>query len=224
MIFKGLSFPKEIVIHSVYLKIGFSLSYRDIEEILLSRGISVDHSTIQRWVVKFTPYLEKSFRKKKKRVGSSWRCDETYIKVNGKWMYYYRAVDKYGEIIDFYLSKRRNATAAKRFFSKAIKENGIPDKINIDKSGANKAGIKRYIKINGTDIEIRQCKYLNNVVESSHRFIKKIVNPMLGFKSFVSAEITLAGMEVVRMLRKGQHRYAKNSNKNINEILLSYAI
>ena len=94
MDFKRLWYPKEIVIQAIYLKLRYPLSYRDIEEILSDRGINVDHATIQRWVVKYTPYFDKKFRKKKLLVGSSWRMDETYIKVKGVWMYYYRAVDK----------------------------------------------------------------------------------------------------------------------------------
>ena len=223
MDFKRLWYPKEIVIQAIYLKLRFPLSYRDIEEILSDRGINVDHATIQRWVVKYTPYFDKKFRKKKLLVGSSWRMDETYIKVKGVWMYYYRAVDKEGDIVDFYFSEKRNAGAAKRFLIKAINTNGIPEKINIDKSGANKAGIRRYNRHRKFDIEIRQCKYLNNIVEQSHRFIKKLVNPMLGFKNFESAGITLAGFELVRMLKKKQMKWTKNSNKSTFELFYSLA-
>ena len=130
--------------------------------------------------------------------------DETTIKVKGKWVYLYRAVDKYGETIDFLLCSRRDVNAAKAFFNKAITENGCPEKINIDKSGANTAGIKAINKENDTSIEIRQNKYLNNRIEGDHRFIKKIVRPMLGFKSFHSAKQTLSGIETVHMIKKGQ--------------------
>jgi len=215
---KGCWFAREIIIQSIYMKLRFTLSYRDVEELLKDRGISVDHATIQRWVVKFTPYLEKKFFNKKRKVGKSWRMDETSMKIKGKWYWYYRAVDKEGDIIDFFLSERRNTTAAKRFLIKAINRNGKPIKINIDKSGANTAGIKRYKKQYNRRIEIRQCKYLNNIVEQSHRFIKKKVRPMLGFKSFESAGVTLAGFEVVRMLQKRQQRYAKNSSKSVPEM------
>jgi putative transposase len=201
---KGSWYPKDVIVQAVYLKLRFSLSYRDIEEILKDRGLGVDHATIQRWVIKYTPDLEKSFHRKKRSIGKSWRLDETYIKVKGKWTYYYRAVDKQGFTIDFFLSERRNKTAAKRFLAKGIKRNSKPSIINIDKSGANTAGIIKYNKIKRKRIKIRRCKYLNNIVEQDHRFIKRITRPMLGFKSFVSASITLAGIEIVRMLRKGQ--------------------
>ena len=201
---KGSWYPKDVIVQAVYLKLRFSLSYRDIEEILKDRGLGVDHATIQRWVIKYTPDLEKSFHRKKRSISKSWRLDETYIKVKGKWTYYYRAVDKQGFTIDFFLSERRNKTAAKRFLAKGIKRNSKPSIINIDKSGANTAGIIKYNKIKRKRIKIRRCKYLNNIVEQDHRFIKRITRPMLGFKSFVSASITLAGIEIVRMLRKGQ--------------------
>ena len=194
---KGSWYPKDVIVQAVYLKLRFSLSYRDIEEILKDRGLGVDHATIQRWVIKYTPDLEKSFHRKKRSIGKSWRLDETYIKVKGKWTYYYRAVDKQGFTIDFFLSERRNKTAAKRFLAKGIKRNSKPSIINIDKSGANTAGIIKYNKIKRKRIKIRRCKYLNNIVEQDHRFIKRITRPMLGFKSFVSASITLAGIEIV---------------------------
>ncbi len=210
---KGSWYPKDVIIQAVYLKLGFSLSSRNIEEILKDRGLGVDHATIQRWVIKCTLEFEKSFHRKKRSIGRSWRLDETYIKVKGKWTYYYRAVDKQGSPsparqtrIDFFLSKRRNKTAAKRFLAKAIKRNSKPSIINIDKSGANTAGIIRYNKLKRKRIKIRRCKYLNNIVEQDHRFIKRITRPMLGFKNFVSAAITLAGIEIVRMLRKGQSK------------------
>ncbi len=205
---KGSWYPKEVIVHAVYLKLRFSLSYRDIEEILKDRGLGVDHATIQRWVIKYTPELEKSFHRKKRNIGRSWRLDETYIKVKGKWTYYYRAVDKQGYTIDFFLSERRNKTAAKRFLAKAISRNSKPSIINIDKSGANTAGITRYNKLKSKRIKIRRCKYLNNIIEQDHRFIKRLTRPMLGFKSLVSASITLAGIEVVMMLRKGQSNAA----------------
>jgi len=137
--------------------------------------------------------------------------DETYLKVKGKWCYYYRAVDKYGETIDFLLTAKRDKKAALRFFSKAVGRNGKPSLVNIDKSGANKSGIQFFKKAHGQRIKIRQCKYLNNIIEQDHRFIKRITNPMLGFKNFHAAQKTLAGIELIRMLSKGQQRYTSNS-------------
>ena len=201
---KGCHFPKCIVLQAVYWYLRYALSYRDIEELMQERGVDVDHATLQRWVVKYTPMIEANFRKKKRTVGRSWRMDETYIKIKGQWYYLYRAVDKEGNTIDFLLTKKRDTKAAKRFLIKAIGSNGRPEKITIDKSGANKAAIEEYNRENGTSIEIRQIKYLNNIVEQDHRGIKRVTKHMLGFKSFHSASVTLNGIELVRMLKKGQ--------------------
>src|SRR3954465_8630718 len=144
--FKGHCFPKEVILQAVYFKLRFSLTYRDVEEVLFIWGVIVDHATIQRWVYKFTPLLEQTFRTRKKLVSKSWRMDETYIKVKGEWMYLYRAVDKQGNTVDFLLTKRRNKLAAHKFLLKAITSDGCPKVINIDKSGANKEAIRTYNK------------------------------------------------------------------------------
>jgi transposase-like protein len=140
-------------------------------------------------------------------VNTSWRCDETYIKVKGNWKYLYRAVDKHGQTIDFLLTAKRDKRAAKRFLKKAIRGSGIPQKINIDKSGANTAGIKAYNQDSKTNIEIRQCKYLNNIVEQDHRTIKRHAKMILGFKEFHSAKTIISGIEILKMIFKGQSGY-----------------
>ena len=148
--------------------------------------------------------FEKEFRKRKKRVDTSWRMDETYLKVNGTWHYYYRAVDKNGDTVDYLLRSKRDTIGAHAFFKKATKNNGDPHKINIDKSGSNSAGINAINKENGTDIEFRQNKYLNNRIEGDHRFIKQRTRLMLGFKKSNSAKRTLSGIETIHMIRKNQ--------------------
>ncbi|OXE95226.1 putative transposase [Flavobacterium araucananum] len=201
---KGHCFPKAIILQAVYFKLRFTLSYRDVEEIMKMRGIAVDHATIQRWVFKFTPMIESQMKKRKNRVGASWRMDETYIKVKGIWCYLYRAVDKWGNTVDFLLTRRRQRMSAQSFLIKAIKNNCRPTVINIDKSGSNTSAIRVYNKRSFSNIKIRQCKYLNNIVEQDHRFIKWRIQNGLGFKSFESARRTLSGIEVVHMLRKNQ--------------------
>jgi putative transposase len=207
--FKGHCFPKEVILQAVYFKLRFSLSYRDVEELLFIRGVKVDHATIQRWVYKFTALIEAGLKKRKKSVGSNWRMDETYIKVKGEWVYLYRAVDKEGKTGDFILTKRRNKLAAHKFLLKAIANNGCPKLINIDKSGANKEAIRTYNKRCIKKIRIRQSKYLNNRVEGDHRFIKWRTHNMLGFKNFESASRTLTGIEMVRMIKKRQVTFPK---------------
>jgi putative transposase len=146
---------------------------------------------------------------KKRPTATSWRMDETYIKVRGKWMYHYRAVDQDGQTLDFMLSERRDKAAARRFFRRAIGTNGVPDRVVIDKSGANLAGLEAVNVIlkfteTGQTIKILQVKYLNNILEQDHRFIKRITGQMLGFKAFHSASATLEGIETAHMIRKGQ--------------------
>ncbi|STX88389.1 IS6 family transposase [Legionella feeleii] len=220
--FKWRHFKQDIILMLVRWYLAYSLSYRDVEELALERGLKVDHSTINRWVIAYAPKLEEIFRKRHKRpVGSSWRMDETYIRVKGQWMYLYRAVDKEGNTIDFLLSEKRDEPAARAFFSKAIGSNGLPEKVTMDKSGANKAGIDTInlqlallFMMSGIflQINVRQIKYLNNILEQDHRFIKKITKPMKEFKAFHSANSTLAGIELHHMLRKGQHSQAGNQS------------
>jgi putative transposase len=202
--FKGAHFPQDIILMGVRWYVAYPLSYRHVEELMEERGVPIDHATIQRWVVKYSPYLEEAFHRRKRPVWVSWRMDETYIRVKGEWRYLYRAVDKAGQTIDFLLTERRDERAAKRFLTKAIRRHGVPDRITIDGSEANEAAIRSYNKEHGTSIEIRQIKYLNNIVEQDHRGVKRITRPMLGFKSFEAAQATLVGIELMHMLRKRQ--------------------
>ncbi len=202
--FKGAHFPPEVILMGVRWYLAYPLSMRHVEELMEERRVNVDHSTVNRWVIKYSPQLEAEFHRRKRPVWVSWRMDETYIKVRGRWVYLYRAVDKTGQTIDFLLTEKRDQKAAKRFLTKAIGRNGTPEKINIDKSGANAAAIVSYNAEHGTTIEIRKNKYLNNIVEQDHRGVKRVTRPMLGFKSFDAAQSTLTGIELMRMLRKGQ--------------------
>tara|TARA_B110001452_G_scaffold45851_1_gene35052 strand:+ start:276 stop:944 length:669 start_codon:yes stop_codon:yes gene_type:complete len=204
--YKHHRYPHIIIQQAVYFKLRFSLSCRDIEKLMAIRAIKVDHSTIQRWVFKFSKEIEQNMNTRKRRVMDSWRLDETYIKVAGKDRYLYRAVDKQGNTVDFLLTKRRIKGSAQKFLNKAIGNNGKPRIINIDKSGANTAGIKTWNKRNLTSnkIKIRRVKYLNNIVEQDHRSIKRRIAISTGFKEFESAQRTLAGIEIINIIRKGQ--------------------
>jgi putative transposase len=206
--FKGSQYPKDVILHVVFFYVRYAVSYRDLEEIMAERGVQIDHATLNRWVVKYSPDIAKAAQTKKQATAISWRMDETYIKGRGKWTYLYRAVDRDGQTLDFIASQRRNTAAARRFFKRAVGTNGVPDRISIDQIGVNLAGLQSLnaiLKFTGTGriINIVQSKYLNNMVEQDHRFIKKITRPMLGFKAFYSAAATLAGIEVAHMIRKG---------------------
>jgi putative transposase len=143
-------------------------------------------------------------RKHKRPVGCSWRMDETYIKVKSVWKYLYRAVDKQGKTVDFLLTAKRDMAAAKRFFNKAMGANGDPNKVAMDKSGANKAAMDAINAGRDVPILMREVKYLNTIVEQDHRAIKRVTRPMLNFKSFRAAGFVLAGIELIHMIRKGQ--------------------
>ena len=202
--FKGAHFPKEVILMGVRWYVAYPLSTRHVEELMEERGVEVDHATINRWVIKYSPPLEAAFHRQKRPVWISWRMDETYIRVKGQWRYLYRAVDKTGQTIDFLLTEQRDERAAMCFLTKAIRRHGVPEKITIDGSEANAAAIRGYNEGHGTAIIIRQVKYLNNVVEQDHRCVKRVTRPMLGFKSFDAAQHTLAGVELMHMLKKGQ--------------------
>ena len=201
---KGMRFPIDAILVCIRWYAAYPLSYRHLEEIMQERGVFVDHSSINRWAIRFLPLLEKVFRKHKRTVGGSWRMDETYIKVKGAWKYLYRAVDKEGKTVDFLLTARRDKAAAMRFFDKAMQANDVPEKVTMDKSGANKAAMDEINARGETSIIVRQVKYLNNIVEQDHRAIKRITRPMLNFKSFRAAKNVLAGIELMHMIRKGQ--------------------
>jgi len=190
---------------------------------MAERGFSVDHSTINRWVLHYSPQLEAAFRRKKKRIGVRWRMDETYIKVKGQWKYYYRAINKQGQTIDFLLTAKRDKQAALRFLRKAIGENGKPSLVNIDQSGANQAGLKQFNQNHNKRIKIRQCKYLNNIIEQDHRRIKRKTRPMLGFKNFYAAQRTLAGIEVMAMIKKGQMKTRAGNEQTPAEMFYALA-
>jgi transposase-like protein len=163
--FKGAHFEKDMILTCVRWYVAYPLSYRQLEELMQERGVSVDHSTSNRWVLKYAPQLEEAFYRRKRPVRTSWRMDETYIKVKGQWRYLYRAVDKTGQTIDFLLTEQRDRDAALHFLTKAIRRHSVPDRITIDGSEANGSAIRSYNEAHGTTIATRQVRYLNNLVE-----------------------------------------------------------
>ena len=183
-VLKRLHYPLEVMLMCVRWYVAYPLSLRHVEEMLQERGVFVDHTTVHRWAIKILPVMAAVFRKRKRPVGSSWRMDETYIKVAGKWKYLYRAVDRAGDTVDFLLTAKRDKAAARRFLENAIDLHDVPEKITIDKSGANTAAIESVKADACVDILMRQNKYLNNSVEQDHRAVKRVTRPMLGSSRF----------------------------------------
>jgi transposase-like protein len=203
-VLKRLHFPLDVMLLCVRWYAAYALSLRNLEEMMAERGVQVDHATVHRWALKILPVLAKVFRRRKHPVGRSWRMDETYIQVGGQWKYLYRAVDRLGHTVDFLLTAKRDHAAARRFFERAIGLHDVPEKITIDKSGANTAAVRSMIADSGVEITLRQSKYLNNLVEQDHRAIKRRTRPMLGFKTFHCATKLVAGIETMHMIKKGQ--------------------
>src|SRR3982750_627912 len=208
--FKGRQFNAEVILWAGRWYLMFPISYRDLELMLLDRGVEVDHTTLFRWIQAYAPELEKRIRPHLRTCNGSWRVDETYVKGKGGWTYLYRGGGSRGQTIDFLLSAKRDAAAAKRFFRKAL---GRPHTVNprtitVDKNAAYPAAVtamKRDREL-WRFSRLRQIKYLNNIVEQDHRRIKRLVRPGLGFGSLPTARRTLAGYEGMAMIRKGQVR------------------
>ena len=203
-VLKRLHYPLDVMLLCVRWYAAYPLSVRNLEEMMAERGVEVDHSTVHRWALKILPVLAKVFRRHKRPVGRSWRMDETYIRVGKQWKYLYRAVDKLGHTVDFLLTARRDHAAARRFFERAIGLHDVPEKITIDKSGANTAAVHSMVADSGVEIELRQSKYLNNLIEQDHRAVKRRTQTMLGFKDFHCAAKLIAGIETMHMIKKGQ--------------------
>jgi transposase-like protein len=208
--FKGRQFTAEVILWAVRWYLMFPVSYRDLELMLQDRGVEVAHTTLFRRVQTYAPEIEKRIRPHLRPSNGSWRVDETYVKVKGRGRYLYRAVDSRGRTIDFLLSAKRDAEAAKRFFRKALGQphTANPRTITVDKNPAYPCAVAE-MKTDGElwrFSRLRQCKFLNNIVEQDHRRLKRLIRPGLGFGSFRTARRTLAGYEVMAMVRKGQVR------------------
>lgn len=227
--FKWKHYNHEIIILTVRWYLRYSLSFRDLVEMMEERGISLSHTTVMRWVHEYGPKLDKRLRRHLRLTNTSWRVDETYVKVKGKWMYLYRAVDSHGNTIDFYLSKTRDHKAAKQFFQKAMRSPHVskPHMVTVDKNQAYPLAIEKLKEEKKVPegIEIRQIKYLNNIIEQDQRFIKKRIRPMMGLKSFRTAKAILTGIEAMQMIKKGQtHAGGKSVQNQMNLIHYLFGI
>src|SRR5918995_5825332 len=209
--FKGRHYSSEVILLAVRWYLRYPLAYEHVAEMLAERGLEVDASCIWRWVQAYAPEINKRCRPHLRRTNKSYRIDETYIKVKGKDRYVYRAVDSTGQTIDFLLTAKRDAEGAKRFFRKAFQSPGNPSPrvINVDKNPSYPAAIKE-LKAEGTlpkRCRLRQCRYLNNIVEQDHRTVKRRSRLAMGYGSFRTAWKTLQGIEVMHMINKGRVRW-----------------
>jgi transposase-like protein len=210
-LFKGRHFDRQIIILCVSWYTSFKLSSRDLVIMIGDRGISVTHTTILRWVQHYLPEFERRWRRYARPVGGSWRMDETYIRVHGQWVNLYRAVDKAGQTVDFFLSRNRDVNAAKSFLHSAMKNTRVPTKITLDAYAASHRAV-REMKQTGElprRVKVRSNQYLNNLVEQDHRRVKQRIRPMLGFKRFDNAAVTISGIELAEKIKKGQFKTRK---------------
>ncbi len=224
--FKGRHFDRSVILLCVRWYLAYNLSLRNLAEMMAERGISVDHATIHRWVIHYSPELLERFNSRKRAVTGKWHIDETYIKGRGRWMSLYRAIDSNGDTVEFWFSERRNLNAAKRLFARALKRHGRPEQIVIDGSQTNREAILSCDGVSRLEdrsrrklkpIRVRQSRYLNNRIEQDHRTVKRRIRPMLGFKSMNSARAILGGIEMVHMMRKGQAKYACDRQPSLAE-------
>ena len=206
--FKWRHFEPTIILLCVRWYCRYQLSYRDLEEMMRERGVAVDHTTLFRWVQRYAPEINRRLRPHLKMSGTSYRIDETYVKVGKEWKYLYRAIDSAGQTIEFMLSAKRDVSAAKRFFKKVMRaeHRRLPFSINVDKNAAYPEAFStsQAERALPKDCKLRRVKYLNNGIEQDHRFIKKKVRASQCFKRFHTAERTLEGIESMHMMRKGQ--------------------
>jgi transposase, IS6 family len=203
-VFAGFRFPPEVIAVAVRWYLRYGLSYRDVEELLAERGVTVDHVTIYRWVQRFTPEFIEAARPCRHAPGDRWFVDETYVKVSGRWAYLYRAIDQHGQVIDVLLSMRRDLAAARRFFTRAMRAGVIPVEITTDRAPAYPRVLDELIPSALHTVE----RYANNPVEADHGRLKARLRPMRGLKRHRSARILAAGHAFVQNLRRGHYDIA----------------
>ncbi len=199
--FTGFRFPPEIIMLAVRWYLRYGLSYRDVEELLAERGVEVDHVTIYRWVQRFTPLIIDAARPCRHAVGNRWFVDETYVKISGTWRYVYRAVDQHGQVIDVFVSKRRNIPAARRFFKTALRAHDEPVEVVTDLAQALETVIEEQIPRAFHNTE----QYANNRVECDHGRLKSRLRPMRGLKTDRTASVVIRGHAFIQNLRRGHY-------------------
>jgi transposase-like protein len=221
-IYRHRRFQSEAIELCVRWYLTYRLSYRDLVEMMAERGVAVSHSTILRWVQRYVPEFEKRWGRYARRVHSSWRMDETAVSVRGGAHYLYRAVDKHGKTVDSLLCTDRSESAARAFFSKALETHQPwrPRKVNIDGNAASHRALRllRQENPDWRSVVVRSRRYLNNIVEQDHRAIKRRCAPMLALKSFRTAAITLAGVELAHRIRKRQFSFGRGRPRRFSSL------
>jgi transposase, IS6 family len=203
--FAGFRFPPDVIVLAVRWYLRFGLSYRDVEELLAERGIEVDHVTVHRWVRRFAPMLVDAARFARHRVGDRWHVDETYVKVAGRWVYLYRAVDQFGQVIDVYASTRRDNEAARRFFRRARTATSVvPSEVITDRAPTYPRVLDQLWPAAWHHTE----QYANNRIEADHAQLKRWLRPMRGIKTITGLRILTAGRAFVQNLRRGHYEIA----------------
>jgi transposase-like protein len=203
--FAGFCFPPDVIVLAVRWYLRFGLFYRDVEELLAERGIEVDHVTVYRWVQRFTPLLAEAARPCRHRVGDRWQVDETYLKVAGRWRYVYRAIDQFGQVIDVFVSPRRDSTAARRFFERAIGTTKIlPSEVVTDLAPTYPVVLEELLPTAWH----RTDRYANNRIEADHGRLKARLRPMRGLRQEHSARVVIAGHAFVQNVRRGHYELA----------------
>ena len=206
--FAGFRFPREVIVLAVRWYLRYGLSYRDVEELLAERGVQVDHVTIYRWVQRFTAILAETARCARHAIGSRWQVDETYVKVAGCWRYVYRAVDEYGQVIDVYVSPRRDSGAARRFFHRALASAVVaPIEVVTDQVACYLRVLEEVLP----ETWHRMERYANNRIEADHAQLKRRLRPMRGLKTDVSARIVIAGHAFIQNIRRGHYELAADA-------------
>jgi transposase-like protein len=209
--FAGFCFPPDVIVLAVRWYLRFGLSYRDVEELLAERGVEVDHVTAYRWVQRFTPLLAEAARPCRHAVGDRWQVDETYVKVAGQWHYVYRAIDQFGQVIDVFVSQRRDTKAARRFFERAIGATKCtPVEVVTDKAPVYPVVLKELLPAAWH----RTQRYANNHIEADHGRLKSRLGPMRGLKQDRSARVVIAGHAFVQNLRRGHYELAVDGPVN----------
>jgi transposase-like protein len=209
--FAGFRFPPDVIVLAVWWYLRFGLSHRDVEELLAERGVEVDHVTIYRWVLRFTPLLADAARPCRHRVGDRWQVDETYVKVAGQWRYVYRAIDQFGQVIDVFVSRQRDATAAHRFFQRAIGATKVnPVEVTTDQAPVYPAVLEERLPAAWH----RTDRYANNRIECDHGRLKARLRPMRGLKQDRSARVVIAGHALVQNIRRGHYELAVEEPTN----------